>query len=186
MFEDLVLKAQGLQAPVKINGFSFPEEILTEFAYLTYERFIIAVFLKDNPKSSSTEISKGTGLSLASVYNFVSKMFNAHLLTRIGSLVKNTINYSYSISLRGFTFKETIKNISEKEIIALNCVIKLKKCTSTEIVSNTEIKKESIYYLMRILVSKGMLKLNTFNSCKYSYKITSKGKAAIANGGVYE
>lgn len=186
MFEDIVLKAQGLQQPVTINGFSFPEEILTEFAYLTYERFIIAVFLKDNPKSSTAEISKGTWLSLSSVYNFVSKMFNDSLITRTGSLVKNTINYSYSISLRGFAFKENIKNISEKEIIALNCVIKLKKCTSTEIVRNTGIKKEGIYYLMRILVSKGMLKLNAFNSCKYSYKITSKGRATIANGGVYE
>ena len=113
-------------------------------------------------------------------------MFNARLLTRTGSLVKNTINYSYSISLRGFTFKESIKNISEKESTALNCVIKLKKCTSSEIASNTDIKKESIYYLMRTLVSKGMLKLNTFNSCKYSYKITSKGRATIASGGVYE
>ena len=71
MFEDIVLKAKGLQQPVTINGFSFPEEILTEFAYLTYERFIIAVFLKANPKSSATEISKGTMLSLASVYYFV-------------------------------------------------------------------------------------------------------------------
>ncbi len=186
MFEDLVLKAQGLQAPVTINGYTFKEEVLTDFAYLTKEKFRIAVFLKDNPKSSASEISNGTGYSLASVYSFVRKMLHDNLLTRIGRLFRNSIKYIYSISLGGFELDENIKRINEKETTVLDFLIESRSCGSTKISDNTGLRKKNIYYLMRVLVEKGMVSSFVSVNLKRSYKITIKGRRTIDNGGIYE
>jgi len=183
---DLVLKAQG-KVYLGVSPFhrTVPK-ILTDMAYLSPLKFKIAEFLKENPDSSAKNIREAIGVPEGTI--------NVNLLnmTRDNHLNKTELKnskyfYSYTLSVREFKTNKDIKSINKKEKKALFFLKNIGTFTSHYLAAKINVPKYNIYYLINLLLKKGLIKVCGKAKHKNTiYEITSHGKFTIDRGGIYE
>lgn len=185
MFEDLVLKAQGFAPQAMPDYYQVPPKILTPFAYLAPMKFRIAEFLRDNPNSTAKEIRIALGILADTMSACVGNMFKDELLNRT-EIKAARPHYSYTLAIGKFKVNTAVKRINKNETKALDFIKDAGEFTSADLTYQTSIAQKNIYYLMRTLVAKGLIKINNPDKSIHVFQITSKGRRTIEDGGIYE
>jgi len=185
MFEDLVLKAQGLAPQAMPNYYQVPPKILTPFAYLPLMKFRVAEFLRDNPHSTAKEIRSSLGILSDTMSACIGNMFRDKLVNRT-EVKAARAHYSYTLAIGKFKVNTAVKRINKNETKALDYIKGVGEFTSADLTYQTSISQSNIYYLMRTLVAKGIVKINNPEASTHVFQITSKGRRTIEDGGIYE
>ncbi len=185
MFEDLVLKAQGFAPQAMPNYYQVPPKILTPFAYLPLMKFRVAEFLRDNPHSTAKEIRKALGVLSDTMSALLGNMFKDELLNRT-EVKAAKAHYSYTLAIGKFKVNTAVKRINKNETKALDYIKGVGEFTYADLTYQTSIAPKNIYYLMRTLVAKGIIKINNPDKSTHVFQITSKGRRTIEDGGIYE
>lgn len=187
MFEDLVLKAQGESLKADPDFRSLPIKIMTPFAYLSPPRFKTAEFLTANPYSTSRDIRLALGVLADTMSACLGNMFYNDLVNR-DPIQDSRNRYYYTLSIGKFEpkYKMKLKKLAKNEHLILEFAKNIKAFNSTDAVIELSIESKNIFYPLRTLRQKRMIKVRNKEDYYHIFSITSKGKNTLENGGVYE